>query len=100
MEYTVPELFLQKVPKTTLTIFVNGKALDSDVITKAGSATLERTVTTDLLKGDVVTVDFALDQFLAAGSVDQRELGLIVSAIGLRGTPPPAPPAAPAPAAK
>jgi hypothetical protein len=99
MEYTVPELFLQKVPKTTLTIFVNGKALDSDVITKAGSATLERTVTTDLLKGDVVTVDFALDQFLAAGSVDQRELGLIVSAIGLRGTPPPAP-AAPAPAAK
>ena len=99
MEYTVPELFLQKVPKTTLTIFVNGKALESEVITKAGSATLERTVATDLLKGDVVTVDFALDQFLAAGSVDQRELGLIVSAVGLRDTPPPAPAAA-APAAK
>lgn len=95
MEFAVPDLFIQKVPSTTLTIFVNGKSLDPEVINKAGSMKLERTVSTDLLKGDVVTVDFALDKFLAAGSVDQRELGLIVSAVGLRGTPPPAaPPAA------
>lgn len=96
MEYAVPDLFIQKVPSTTLTISVNGKALESETISKAGSFKLERTVSTDLLKGDVVTVDFALDKFLAAGSVDQRELGLIVSAVGLRGTPPPAAPAAPA----
>lgn len=96
MEYAVPELFTQKVPETTLTIFVNGKAMVPEKISKAGSYKLERTVSTDLLKGDVVTIDFALDKFLAAGAVDQRELGLIVSAVGLRGTPPPAPPAAPA----
>ena len=98
LEYVVPELFLQKVPQTTLSVFVNGKAVEPEVISKAGSFTLERLVPTDLLKGDVVTIDFALDRFLPAGSVDQRELGLIVSAVGLRGTPPPAaiPPAAPA----
>jgi hypothetical protein len=96
LDYAVPDLFIQKVPQTTLTIFVNGKALDPEVITKAGAATLIRTVPSELLKGDVVTIDFSLDKFLAQGAVDQRELGLIVSAVGLRGTP--APPAPPAPA--
>jgi hypothetical protein len=30
-----------------------------------------------------VTFDFALDKFLAAGQVEQRELGIIVTTIGL-----------------
>jgi hypothetical protein len=29
-----------------------------------------------------VTVDFALDKFLAPGAADQRELGVVVSSIG------------------
>lgn len=93
LEYTVPELFLQKVPQTTLSILVNGKPLEAEVITKAGSARLERTVPPAMLQGDVATFDFSLDKYLEAGAVDQRELGLIVSAAGLQGTKAPEPPA-------
>ncbi|MFN0101378.1 MAG: hypothetical protein ACKV2U_04725 [Bryobacteraceae bacterium] len=93
MEYTVPDVFIQKVPRTTLSVMVNGKALDPEVISKAGNLRLERLVPAAMLQGDVTTVDFALDKFLEAGPTDQRDLGLIVSAIGLQGVkaaPPPA----------
>jgi hypothetical protein len=91
LEYALPDVFIQKVPQTTLTIMVNGKAVEPETLNKSGSGRLERTVPLDMLKGDVVTIDFSLDKFLAAGDVDQRELGLIVSAVGLQGTPPPPP---------
>ena len=93
MEYTVAELFAQKIPKATLTVIVNGKALEPEVITKAGNFKLERLVPGTMLQGDVATIDFSLDKFLEAGAVDQRELGLIVSAVGLQGAKPAAPPA-------
>lgn len=93
LEYSLPDLFIQKVPQTTLTIMVNGKALEPEPLSKPGSGRLERTVPLELLKGDVVTIDFSLDKFLAAGAVDQRELGLIVSIVGLEGVKPPPPPA-------
>ena len=93
LEYAVSDVFLQKVPKTTLSIMVNGKALEPETITKAGSFKLERLVPAAMLQGDVATIDFAMDKFLEPGSVDQRELGLIVSGAGLQGARPPAPPA-------
>jgi hypothetical protein len=76
-----------------LSVMVNGKQLDPETITKAGTFKMERMVPAELLKGDVVTVDFALDKFLEAGAVDQRELGLIVSGVGLEGAKAPPPPA-------
>lgn len=93
LDYTVAELFVQKVPKATLTVTVNGKALEPEVITKAGTFRLERMVPEAMLKGDVATIDFALDKYLEAGAVDRRELGLIVSGVGLQGAKPAAPPA-------
>jgi len=94
LEYAVAELFVQKVPKATLTVVVNGKPLEPEVITKAGSYKLERLVPGAMLRGDVATIDFSLDKFLEAGAVDQRELGLIVSGVGLQGAKAATPPAA------
>ena len=91
MDYAVADVFVQKIPSTTLTIMVNGKALEPQVITKSGSFKLERMVPAAMLQGDVATFDFALDKFLGAGAVDQRELGLIVSGVGLQGAKPAAP---------
>ncbi|MBL8239719.1 MAG: hypothetical protein JNM66_20005 [Bryobacterales bacterium] len=88
LEYSVPEVFLAKVPATTLSIAVNGQALEPEKISKAGTFKLERAVTPAMLQSDVVKVEFALDKFVAAGVVDQRELGLIVSAVGLQGAKP------------
>ncbi|HEU0124202.1 MAG TPA: hypothetical protein VFQ91_26965 [Bryobacteraceae bacterium] len=84
LEYAVPDLFLQKVPETTLTVTVGGKALAPEKIQKAGAGRLERLAPAELLKSDMVTVEFSLDKYLEAGSVDQRELGLIVSAVGFQ----------------
>lgn len=91
MDYSVPEVFLQKIPRTTLTVTVNGKALDPETLSKSGSFRLERTVPAAMLQGDTATVEFSLDKFLEAGAVDQRELGLIVTVIGLQGAQPAAP---------
>jgi len=93
MDYAVAELFVQKIPSATLTITVNGKPLEPEVIAKAGNFKLERMVPPAMLQGDLATFDFALDKFLGAGEVDQRELGLIVSGVGLRAAKPAAPPA-------
>jgi hypothetical protein len=86
VDYVLPDVFLQKIPETTLSITVNGKPLEPEKLSKPGPGKLERAVTAAMLQGDVVTVEFSLDKFLAAGAVDQRELGLIVSAVGLQGS--------------
>ena len=93
LDYVVAELFVQKIPKATLSVTVNGKALEPEVISKAGNFKLERMVPATMLQGGVATIDFSLDKFLEAGTVDQRELGLIVSGVGLQGAKPAAPPA-------
>jgi hypothetical protein len=94
LEYTVPEVFIQKVSTATLSVIVNGKALEPETIAKAGSFKLERLVPAAMLQGDVATIDFAMDKYLEAGAVDQRELGLIVSGVGLQGVAKPAAPPA------
>jgi hypothetical protein len=93
LEYAVPDLFVQKVPKATLSVVVNGNAMEPETITKAGSFKLERMVPASMLQGEVATIDFAMDKYLEAGAADQRELGLIVSGVGMQGSKPPAPPA-------
>ena len=94
LQYSAPEVFLPKIPKATLSVTVNGKALEPEKIERPGSFRLERLVPAAQLQGDVVTVEFALDKFMEAGSVDQRELGIIVSIVGLEGVKPAAPPPA------
>lgn len=88
VEYAVPDVFLQKVPETTLSIQAGSKALEPETIRKAGPGRIERKVPPEALKNDMLTVEFSLDRFLEAGTVDQRDLGLIVSAVGFQTAPP------------
>ena len=50
--------------------------------TTAGDHTYSKDVPASALNTDAVTVDFALDKFLPPGTVDQRELGIVVTSIG------------------
>jgi hypothetical protein len=94
LEFTIPEVFLRRVGPTTLTAAIDGKPLPSQTYSQAGNHKYEQKVPAELLKADVVTAEFALDKFLPAGAVEQRELGLIVTLAGLRSEEaPPAPPA-------
>jgi hypothetical protein len=83
MKFTVPEVFIVKLGQSTLHCRVNGHVTEPEIISKAGEVTYRRTIPAAALGGEAVTFDFRLDKFFAAGQVEERELGLIVSSVGL-----------------
>lgn len=80
---TVPEPVLARVKQTTLSAVAGGASLPPETFAAAGEQTYRREVPASALVGGAITVDFALDKFIAAGEVEQRELGLIASAFAL-----------------
>jgi len=76
------ETLIDRVKTSTLTAQIGGTKLSPESFTQPGSFTFVRDVPAKLLQEDSVRVDFALDRFLPAGSVDGRELGLVVTSVG------------------
>jgi hypothetical protein len=81
--FSLPEAVTAKVGAVTLSASVNGTPLQAERYERAGEHTYSRDVPASALAAEAVTCDFALDKFLPPGSVDQRELGLVMSSIGL-----------------
>jgi hypothetical protein len=67
----------------TLSAKIGNIVLEPQTFSAAGDAVYKREVSPAALTGEAVTVEFSLDKFLAAGQVEGRELGLIVSSVGL-----------------
>lgn len=82
LKFAIPELSIQRLKSLKLSAKVNGLDLPVEEFTKSGDQTFTRDVPAAALNGDAVTVDFTLDKFLPPTPNDQRELGLIVSAVG------------------
>lgn len=82
LKFSIPEAVIQRTQSMTLTANAGGTPLSGETYTKAGDYTYQRDVPASALAGDAVTVEFALDKFLQPGTVDQRELGVVVSQIG------------------
>jgi len=82
VRFSLPDPVIEKLKSVTLTANVAGTSLPGETFDKAGEQVYSRPVPAAALKGDAVAVDFALDKFLPAGAVDQRELGIVVSTIG------------------
>lgn len=79
---TIPQPLIDHEKTVALTASIQGDKLSPESFTQAGEFNFIREVPPSLLDHDSVTVDFSLDRFLAAGTVDGRELGLIVTAVG------------------
>ena len=79
---TLPEAVLSQVKAVTLSASVAGTALPPESYTKPGEFDYARDVDAKLLTGDSATVEFALDKFIPAGVVEQRELGVIATSVG------------------
>lgn len=79
-----PEPLIQRLGSVTLTATAQRRALGSLICEKTGEYTFEADVPAELLRTDAVLFDFTLDRFLPSGTLDSRELGVIVSAIALR----------------
>jgi hypothetical protein len=81
--FTIPDVVTQKLGSLALTASVGPAKLKSETYSKPGPYTFTADVPAELLTKDSVTVDFALDKSIPAGSMDQRELGVIATSAGL-----------------
>jgi hypothetical protein len=83
LRFTLPDPVVARHKTVTLSASVAGTALPPETYTKAGEYTYTRDVPSAALSTPPVKVTFALDHFLKAGEVEPRELGLVVSTVGL-----------------
>lgn len=78
----VPEPVSKKLGPIKLSASVEGTALPEETYAAPGQNVYAQDVPAKALAKSVVAVDFSLDKFLPPGEVDQRELGLVVTAVG------------------
>ncbi|HUS06178.1 MAG TPA: hypothetical protein VMZ52_07780 [Bryobacteraceae bacterium] len=83
VKFSIPEVLIQRLHAMTLSANVNGAAMAGETYTKPGDQVYLKDVPASALARDAVTVEFSLDKYLAPGALDQRELGIVVSSIGL-----------------
>ena len=80
---TAPEPSIQALKSLTLTVSVGGSTLAPETYRKAGEYVYRRDVDAKLISGDAVRIDFQLDKAIAPGATDLRELGIVVTSVGL-----------------
>jgi hypothetical protein len=83
LRFAIPEIIIQKLKSITLSAAITGLNLAPEKYTKDGQFTYVRDVPADRLRNDTVQIDFALDKALPPSKDDTRELGIIVTAVGL-----------------
>ncbi len=81
--FTIPDVITQKLGPIELTASVGATRLKSETYAKPGPYTFTADVPAEQLTKDSVTVDFSLDKSIPAGAMDQRELGVIATSVGL-----------------
>lgn len=83
LKFSVPEPIVAKLKTVSLSAIAGGQTLSPETYTQAGEFTYTRDIAAKELAGEAVNIEFSLDKFLAAGEADQRELGVVVSSVGL-----------------
>jgi hypothetical protein len=83
VKLAVPDGVIQKLTSIQLSGAIQDYKLEPQVYTKPGQYTYTRDVPADKLQNDVVRIDFSLDHSLPPAGNDVRELGIIVSQVGL-----------------
>ena len=82
LKFSLPDPVVARLKSVAVGAMIEGTALKPQTYTQAGEFTYDPDVPVALLARDSVKVDFVLDKSLPAGSVEQRELGLIVTSVG------------------
>lgn len=83
VKLTVPDAVIQNSKSVQLSASIGGLNLQPETYTKSGQYTYTRDVPADKLQSGVVRIDFAVDHTLPPTQSDIRELGIIVSQVGL-----------------
>lgn len=83
LKFSLPPILLQHFKTVTLSSELDHTPLAPETYDASGPHEYRRDVPAPLLKHDAAQVEFSLDHFLAAGTVEARELGLIVTSVAL-----------------
>jgi len=83
VKLAVPDLVIQKLGSVQLSASIQDYKPEPQVYSKSGQYTYTRDVPPAKLQDEVVHIDFALDHTLPPAGNDIRELGIIVSEVGL-----------------
>ncbi len=83
VKLAVPESVIEHTERASLSANVAGFPIPAEIYSKSGDYTYRKEAPARVFKNDAVTVEFALDRYIAAGAVEQRELGVIVSMLAL-----------------
>jgi hypothetical protein len=84
MQCAIPDAVIAKLKTVSLTGTIGATELAPETYTQSGPYTYTRDIPANLLNADAVRIDFQLEKALPPGTNgDQRELGIIVSSVGL-----------------
>lgn len=82
-KFTLPETTFSRTGPVTLSAVIDGNALPPEKFEKIGEHIFRRDIPAAAFRTDTVTVEFSLDKFVAAGVIEQRELGVIAQSAAL-----------------
>lgn len=83
VKLAIPEPVIRVLGRVTLSATVGGVSIPPETYTQPGEYTFSHEVPARALSGDAVTVQFSLDKAVPPGEVDRRELGIVVTTVGL-----------------
>jgi hypothetical protein len=83
VKLTVPSVVIEKNKNVSLAATVGGEALAPETYTTPGPYVYVRDIPASALTGDSVKIDFQVDKTMPPAPPDIRELGIVVTSIGL-----------------
>ena len=83
LSLNLPDAVIRYAGAPTLTATISGTPLAPEKFDGPGDRVYSRDVPAALLHEDMVEIDFTLDKPIPAGKLEKRELGVIVSSVGL-----------------
>ena len=83
VQFYIPDSHIRQVGPVTLTADVEGEEFLPETVTTGGSFSYSRPVPAAALRSNIVRVNFSFDKVLVPGNGDGRELGAVVTRLGL-----------------
>ena len=83
LKLNIPDVVIKNLGSITLTASAGGSRMTPEKFTEAGNYVYATDVPAEFLRSDSVTIEFSTDKAIPAGKIEQRELALIVTSVGL-----------------
>ena len=80
----IPDNEMAQLKSMSLSASVNGVALGAEAFTTPGAQVYARSLPASAISGDRLQVNFSLDKWMPGTKQDSRDLGIVVTVVGLK----------------